>query len=60
MKKWYVLLFFKFFFISSTFGCQDLPAIFKDREYILTGVVKNQQGVPLSDATIWIDEIQKG
>ena len=60
MKKWYVLLFFKFFFISSTFCCQDIPAIFKDREYILTGVVKNQQGVPLSDASIWIDELQKG
>ena len=60
MKKWYVLLFFKFFFISSTFGWQDLPSIFKEREYILTGVVKNQQGVPLSDATIWIEEIQKG
>ena len=60
MKKWYVLLFFKFFFISSTFACQDLPSIFKDREYLLMGVVKNQQGVPLSDATIWIEELKKG
>lgn len=60
MKKWCSLLLFKLFFISSIFAWQELPTIFKEREYLITGVVKNQQGVPLSDATIWIDELQKG
>lgn len=60
MKKWCSLLLFKLFFISSIFAWQELPTIFKEREYLLTGVVKNQQGIPLSDATIWIDELQKG
>jgi hypothetical protein len=60
MKKWSVLFLFKFFLLSSAFALQDIPSIFKDRDYTLTGVVKNQSGIPLTDATIWIEELQKG
>ena len=60
MKKWIVLFLFKFFLLSAAFAWQDIPSIFKDRDYTLTGVVKNQNGVPLPDATIWLEELQKG